>query len=191
VDTSENQQMEPGSMDEEFTSVDEVNEGNMDIDSGELDDISKSQFHKEGVRALASVCAFRLHTKFPYLRKIVDGVPSEAVNVPGWVQPYCEKGTTTPSSLLNDASITMEEIFLKMHGDFYDTQPKVIDRFLVTCKGQHVGLPEEVIKLFGYLRILARIRVLNRLDKKSTEADAGNDVDKNSRQAKHNRIRRS
>jgi hypothetical protein len=181
-------------MDGEHTSsfTDTTDQVNLD-NGGELDDSNKSEFYRQGVMGLASVCAFRLHTKYPYLRKVDAEVRcgQQAADFPGWVQPYCEQGTMAPSALLDNASKTMDEVFLKMHEDKYDSQPKVLQRFKDTCAEQNVGLPEEVVGLFGYLRILSRIRSLNRLDRKSSSEGNGQEIDKHSREAKAARIRRS
>jgi len=155
---------------------------------GTLEDSKDGTNYKEGIQGLAGICAFRLMKKYPYLAKAEASILQQ---VPQWVEPYSATGRTMPSALLSRAAMKMDEVFLGMHTQFVDRQPKVIKRFFSAVELLDVGLPKEAILLFGKLRLLVRVRCLNR-QRKSEQArnstPSTSDINKDSRQAKTAKI---
>lgn len=143
------------------------------IDQGEDDAIEEEQNETEpaktnsdpvyiaGLESLAGVVAHRLRGKHPELAG--DG----AVQIPAWVSHYTKKGFKTPSESFRTAATEMDKVFITMHKTGLDSGPKVVRRFVEQVQSLDVDLPVAAILEFGRLRLLTRIRSVNRARKNS------------------------
>jgi cell division protein FtsL len=153
-------------------------------------------FYKSGLRAVASIIAYGLRHKFPQLTSSVSQLPAQ---YPVWVSHYSSRGMCPPTETLVEMVNKMDTIFIKIHGDSIQKGKGVARRFIELITSDNASYPKEVVAAFAVLRILIRVRALNKRNKnqKQEEADAAKPaknketsqkVKKNSRQSRVNKI---
>jgi len=154
-----------------------------DMDPGSNENSSYFQ----GVIGIAGIVAYRLRKRFPQLSSgtaIASGV------LPQWVEPYSKSGRSVPSDEFESAARQMDVIFRRMHNEkksYVDTEAFVLKRFNQEVVKLSIQIPIEVVALFGRLRLLVRVRCINK-NRRSLQAKKANEAAKNnSRPKKHTR----
>jgi hypothetical protein len=121
--------------------------------------------YEPGIRGLAGVVACRTHARHPEL-----SLGGQLTAIPAWVQHFAKKGALQPSDDFYMACKQMEDIFQKTHSTSVSFKFGLLDAFQKQVAHANVNAPISAIKLFGWLRLCARLRCLNQRKNKNQGA---------------------
>jgi len=117
----------------------------------------------QGVTGLAGIVAFRLMHKFPYL---ADLSKSALGPLPQYVEPYSKPGRCVPAEFLDKAAQEMDKEFRQLHNHkkyFVHNERNAVKNFCSAINKMNLqNIPKEAVALFGRLRLMERIRCINR-----------------------------
>lgn len=143
-------------------------------------------FYERGLYALASIVAYKIKKKSPEYISEVNPVPTD---YPVWVEHFSVRGMAPPSAQLIDFVKVMDRNFHNLHGESVQKDKGLVKLFQNHIKVTAPKIPKLIVSVFAKLRILIRVRALNKRNKDQKKVAAQqNKLDKNSRQANVNKV---
>lgn len=150
---------------------------------GSIDDSPSNAAYHQGIRVLAGIVACRMHAKHPEL-----SAGGHITAIPAWVQHFAKKGAVEPKQDFFEQCQKMEKIFQDTHGVSVSFKFGLLEAFQKRAMQAHNKAPIASIKLYGWLRLCARLRNLNQRKNKNQDAvlsvNIASKVDKNTRAAR-------
>jgi hypothetical protein len=170
-------------------------DGESDLEDTSGEDVEEQEggidFYNSGIHALAGITAFRHRVKHPHLQ---DPCSSRLEKLPAWVEPYSRTGRASPTPNFADNVCKMDNVFKQMHfsqPDLVDRERAVVARFVERVLANEIEVPEEVAWTFGRLRLLARLRALNKSKRHRRALQAAKEKEENARKAREKREERA
>jgi hypothetical protein len=151
-------------------------------------------FYASGLHAVASIIAYQLRHTFPQYTSPESELPSQ---YPIWVAHYSSRGMCPPTDALVEMVGNLDNLFNQIHGQSINKGKGLVKSFVATCRADNESYPAKVVAAFTVLRILIRVRALNKRNKnqKKDEAEQASlakkksqQEEKNSRQSRVNKI---
>jgi hypothetical protein len=151
------------------------------------EDYMSHAFYERGLFALSSIVAFKVKSKSPeYTDTSHQKLPS---NYPIWIEHYSSRGMSPPTAQLVDFVKLMDRNFHNIHGESILKEKGLVKLFTNHMHVMAPEIPKNIVSVFAKLRILVRVRALNKRNRNKKKEDAARAKhDKNSRQANVNRV---
>lgn len=149
------------------------------------EDYISHAFYERGLDALSAVIAYRVKRKLP---EYVDAENPLPTNYPIWIEHYSETGMAPPTPKLIEFVKVLDRLFHNIHGDSILKDKNLVSLFTNHMQITYPNIPKKIVSVYAKLRILIRVRALNKRNKNQKKAAADKDkVEKNSRQAEVNK----
>jgi hypothetical protein len=150
------------------------------------EDYMSHAFYERGLFALSSIVAYKVKSKSPEYIDTSQKLPS---NYPIWIEHYSSRGMSPPTAQLVGFVKLMDKHFHHIHGESILKDKGLIKLFTNHMQVIAPEIPKTIVSVFAKLRILVRVRALNKRNRNKKKEDAAREKqDKNSRQANVNRV---
>ena len=150
------------------------------------EDYMSHAFYERGLYAIASIIAFKVRNKLPDFKDSNKKLPTKC---PTWIEHYSARGMCPPTTQLVDFVKVMDRNFHNIHGETILKEKGLVKTFTSLIQITAPQIPCQIVSVFAKLRILIRVRALNKRNKDQKKEDALHDkLDKNSRQAQVNKV---
>lgn len=129
---------------------------------------SNHLFYSSGLHALASILANQLKNRFPQYTSAESQLPTK---FPTWIAHYSTRGMCPPTEDLVDMVKNLDKLFNNIHGQSINKGRGLVKSFvnIVTTENSY---PSKVVSAFAVLRILIRVRALNKRNKNQKQEEA-------------------
>lgn len=150
------------------------------------EDYNGNAFYDQGLSALASIVAYKVKNKLPEYVSAENSLPT---NYPVWIEHFSETGMSPPTGQLLDYVRQMDRKFHNIHGESVLKDSKLVQMFVDHMQVSASNIPTQLVRVFIKLRILVRVRALNKRNN-NQKKDAANKAkfDKDCRQAEVNKV---
>lgn len=151
------------------------------------DDYRSQYFYERGLFALAAIVAHKVKDSHPNYVSAEQGLPT---TVPVWVEHFSSRGMAAPTPDLVQFVTEMDKHFHYIHGDSVQKEKGLLTSFSDLMKTVCPIIPSKIVRAFARLRILVRVRALNKRNRDQKKEDKEKEKeDKDTRQGKVNRQR--
>lgn len=152
------------------TQIDSVEEiPDDEFDSEMLHILEGVDCELESKKYIAGYIGFKLQKEHPELTETQSTCEEEKLECE-WIDSVSYGGLLKPTKTWFNQVSKFDQVFLRFHGEEFDSGTRVIDRLVILLQKEFPHMPEDVIKFYSRIRTFFRLKHLKRLEKTRSAA---------------------